>query len=199
MKLYCFYLCKESIDTNEYPAVLSDLIKSVNNMEVALYAYTPDKEVAKYFRDTRDMTIFIERTLDIDKDDYEDFCDTHGYKQLLEIHIFSTKIVKDGIYDKNTVKLLCTQAESDEILYNSDYHLYSFIDMISPDETINFMLMREIKYKKDIEEALSLLMYDSLIRLTYPSEIDNFEGNAIDDIGLFIKLFGNTFNNKEGN
>lgn len=199
MKLYCFYLCKETIDTDEYPAVLSDLIKSVDNMEVALYAYTPDKDVAKYFRDTRDMTIFIERTLEVKRDDYEDFCDTHGYKQLLEIHIFSTKIVKDGIYDKNTVKLLCTQAESDEILYNSDYHLYSFIDMISPDETINFMLMREIKYKKDIEEALGLLMYDSLIRLTYPSEIDNFEGNAIDDIGLFIKLFGNTFNNKEGN
>ena len=198
MKLYCFYLCKETIDTKEYPAVLADLINNVNNMQVALYAYTPDKEVAKYFRDTRDMSIFIERTLNVKKDDYENFCDNHGYKQLLEIHIFSTKIVKDGVYDKNLVKLLCTQAESDEILYNSDYYLYDIIDMISPDESINFMLMHGIKYQKDIEKALRLLMYDSLIRLTYPSEIDNFEGNVIDDIGLFIKLFGNTFNNKKG-
>lgn len=102
MKIYCFMMRGD-------------------NGKFELYAYTPEKNIAKEFEETRNMDLFIKKTIEIDRSDYDEFYSKHDLC-ILDYHVFSRKdISDDNKYYAKPVMILCTTDESDNVIYNGEY------------------------------------------------------------------------------
>ena len=190
MKVYCFYLIQNRIDTNKFKGVFSDDIYELNGKEIALYAFTPEKESRKYFIQTRDMDIFYEKVIEMDRKDYEEFCDENK-AHLLEYHTFNTKKIIDKKYSVYMAYVLCTTVESDCILYYKEDYVFSIMSDILTDEVIEYL--STVRFKKKIRKVLDdTFLLSELINKVYPLEDINYDVLNIDEISLYVKLFSNT-------
>lgn len=69
-----FYIfTKEDNNLSEYSAIFPSKIKKKNGITYALYAWTKSKKDAEIFRKTRNMKLFFEKIIHIQKEDLEDF------------------------------------------------------------------------------------------------------------------------------
>ena len=191
MKIYCFYLVKKEIDTSKFLGVTTDKITFIGNNECALYAYTPAKESEIYFLETRNMDIFFEKIIEMDREDYEEFCENNK-DQLLEYHTFVTKNIEHGVYKSKSIQILTTLIESDHIIF---YKEEIVMDMISNLFLYDMLDVRKtLPFKKSIKKVLNeYFIYEELLYKVYPLEDMNYDKIFIDDLSLYIKLFSNTF------
>lgn len=198
MKVYCFYLVLNSILVDEYPGVKADTIKELpGGLQSSLYAYTNDKDIAKFFKETRDMNKFVEKIIDVDKQDFENFCNTSSC-YLLESHPFTIrKLSKDNIYNSAPYHVICTTMEFDAICYCEnnifDDILYNVIGCNIGEfiDTIEFV-------NQELKDAMKVLCYENFVDYYVPMDIyDQMMGYdnelLLDQFKLYIRLFSNTF------
>ena len=195
MKIYCFYLIRPEIDPTKYPGVLADTIRdSGKGYQYSLYAFTPEKWVRDYFISTRKMKIFYEKEIEIDRMDYDDFCDDHN-SYLIEYHGFKTQeLNKDGYYQEKMVELLCTTIEADNIYYfYTDVFSDTVMKFLSTE--LSDVWMREILNKELHDTLRDDLYIDEMICAIYPIE-NTCERYDIDEMALYVLLFKNTLSKK---
>lgn len=198
MKIYCFYLVRKFINTNVYKGVYSDDVESIDGKEIALYAFTPEKESAKYFRKTRQMDLFYEKVLEMNREEYNEFCDDNK-AYLLEYHTFNTKSIINNKYNVLMAYVLCTTIESDCILYYKEDYVLEILSDILTDEFTE--ILSKIKFKDKIEKKLNdIFLLSEIMNKVYPLEDINYDLFVIDELSLYIKLFSNTLktNKKKG-
>lgn len=194
MKIFCFYLIKEKISRSEFPGLNSEYITPINGKEIALYAFTPNRSVANDFIKSRNKKLFFQKTVEMSKADYEEFCDE--YKDcLLEPHTYNTKVLVDGKYHTKMLMMYSTLNESDCIIFYKEEYVMRYISDILDDNYFNALKGRV--FKKKIKSVLdNIFLYDSIVTKIEPMEDINYDNFIVDDIALYIKLFLNTFKEK---
>lgn len=196
MKVYCFYIIKSELELSDFPGLLSSYVTDINGKSVGLYAFTPDKEVAKWFRETRSKKLFFEKVIDMNDVEYIDFSEEYD-ECLLEPHTFNTRIIVNGRYKSITKMLYCTLNESDSIIFYKEECVLGIISDILDDRY--FSLMKGLKFKNKLKKILDdFFLYENLISKIAPMEDINYDNFIVDDVGLYIKLFKNTFKTEYG-
>lgn len=198
MKVYCFYITCEDLNTKDYPGIIADTIAMVNGTLYSLYAYTQNKEFYKYFKKVRDMSKFIVKVIEVDS--FDDFCDDHD-SYLLEFHSLTTKgINNDNKVIRKSVEVLMTKAESDFMLY---YSYGRFVDEIT--NVLRYSKLFDFVQFNLFNNKLSTYLYqyyglDTMIYeafLPFDSPVESLgEEIVIDQISFYIKIFGNTYKRK---
>lgn len=201
MRVYLFYLCDKEITPNKFPGVRADTIVSKAHYDYTLYAFTPEKSIAKQFKSTRDMKKFYTRTMEFTRDDYDDFCDQYS-QYILEYHTVRTKEIYDGEIKLSSMELLMTLGESDIILYYSTEELLSIIE--DSDYGRMFVpLIENCLLNKDFMDVLDEYYdFTNLIGTAIIPVDDNFGEDIdlnlyIDQLVLYIKIFKNTYKRKD--
>ena len=190
MKIHYFYLVKKHISKSEFPAIIDDMIIDTYSNECTLYAYTPEKSSAEYFKKTRNMKIFYEKIVHMSREDYEEFADKH-VEFCLEEYRFNTKRIRNGTIQAYQLCLLCTNYEHIHIMYFKSDIIRDMILKITPNK---FDL---INFNESINNSLNTLLYRELMdEVLHPIDSDielNYDVFNIDEFLLYIRLFSNTF------
>lgn len=191
MKIYCFYLVRKHISPKKYRAVLKEDIVDIGGNECVLYAYTPEKSSELYFLATRNMEIFFEKVIEMDRQDYEDFYEDHQ-DQVLEFNAFNSKRIVDGKYSSYTTQLLCTRMESDLIVYYKEELVIDYMTGLMDDNIIEYLSCHP--FNKQLAYVLDeFFLYTDIMMKIHPLEDINYDRFIVDDLSLYIKLFSNTF------
>lgn len=189
--VYCFYIIKEEISPTEYPGIKMDTIIDCDDYQYSLYAFTPDFRIASLFMEMRDMDVFYKKILKLEKDEYNEFFEEYQ-DYLLEYHVFSTKIIENDNYVADSINLLCTKFESDNILFYSKNHIY---DILNNDWNIQGEPgICDIKFNDKILGVLNEYFYYEDILSSCKDVSDENSGIQLDHLQLFIRLFSNTLN-----
>ena len=164
-----------------------------------LYAYTPEKDIAKLFEETRNMDLFIKKIIEIDRSDYGEFYTKHDLC-ILDFHIFSSKaIADDNTYYAKPVTILCTTDESDNIIYNSEYIFSDYLYEKEITEDVNEISVDiflpkyvEAQHKFYVEDILcsTVPMDETMYAMC---EIAYNETLKSDTMALFIYTYGKLF------
>lgn len=193
MKLFCFYLIQREILVDDFPAVKHESIREFDKGSYSLYAYTPDKIIAKFFRESRNMNIFFEKTLKISDDEYEDFYEKYQCYILGEHALITAGVDEEGLITTDSFCMICTDQEYDvvtfhegdifeEILLNNGiFDLSEFIELSS------YML-------PELREALNILNLEKIEKYFVPTDeyYDEYDGLIFDEVKMYIKVFSNT-------
>ena len=195
MKIHLFYIIKNNIDLNKYHAVYLEKLQEIGDLTVALYAFTPEKYVAKDFKKLRKKKLFFEKVVDMEREEYEEFCDDNE-DALIEYHAFNTKkLESDGKYHCREVVMLATRAEYDSILFYKEEYVLRVLSETLDDKTMEFIDKHH--FKKKLENIMNeYFIYDSVVNRIAPLEDLNMDEFIVDDLALYIKLFSNTFKKK---
>lgn len=190
MKVYCFYLVDNEISCSEYRGVIADTVGMLNGKDYTLYAFTQNKEFAKFFKDTRDMNKFIYKEIEID--DFDEFLDNYD-SYLIEYHSVRTKTIESGKEMISSIEFPMTKIESDFILFYSDNY---FVDLVDSGISYNSEVLSMLKYKlfkKSITKALDTInFYGVFTDIITPSDIPYDGMFCIDQWSMYFKVFGNT-------
>lgn len=182
MKLWKFYKVPDEDEVNkEYP----------------LYAVTNEKDIAKEFKETRNMEKFIVQvSKDEPKNAIADFINSN-YEMLLKRRDFTTGVIaKNGKFDLRTAKIVCTDYEYVSICENPEI----LIDIAR--EEFWYNILPPYIFKKKVLEALRVLEYHlwyklytvEFNQLIDPSDDDYSAPDAqVDELACFIRFFGDTF------
>lgn len=197
--LFYFTYQKGLNNLKKFPGIYSDYIFETENLFVkkyALYAFTPDENIANYFWKTRDHKKFYKKVLIMDNDEYNDFCDEY-IEALLEFHLFSTKNTIDDKSDSKMVHVLCTRHESDSILYHADTVVMRIIEEeCSSLLGINdYTKLFKAEFLNQLDETLwfSDILYDVQHYVEYSDQqymSDIFRN--VDELAVFVHIFSNT-------
>lgn len=199
MKIWCFYLFdNRQTDSRYYPNIKREELRIEKGMMYSLYAFTPTKSCADYFWKTRDHRLFYKKVIDIERDEYEDFCEEYG-DHLLEFHHFLTKVQDaHGNVAEETVGVLCTIVESDSILYYKEDHMDKILangmSMLYTFTNAKSILVPELyNLLNDYFEI------DMILNVLYPYDEDittsSYYPYDIDEVLLYCALYGTTFSN----
>ena len=207
-KLYCFYLIKDKKITKEEVQYLLDHLdhKELNDqLSPVLYAITDKKELAKEFKDQRDMDqFFLHKNSDLDKDEIIDFINNQ-YGRVLEAFEYKRLIKdtkKDNRWDYDTIRIVSTYQERQSVYDKSDASLLGIPEEVN----ISF----PFKFANKYSEALSNLEVDTIWRLRsfsieqseeFEDEEDYYDQPAIpdaliDEVEIFVYMYGHTFKSK---
>lgn len=199
--------------TKEEVQYLLDHKELNDQLSPVLYAITDKKELAKEFKDQRDMDqFFLHKNSDLDKDEIIDFMNNqHGrvlkafeYKRLIK----DTK--KDNRWDYDTIRIVSTYQERQSVYDKSDASLLGIPEEIN----ISF----PFKFANKYSEALSALEVDTIWKLRSFSieqseefveamqsglvdEEDYYDQPVIpdaliDEVEIFVYMYGHTFKSK---
>lgn len=199
--------------TKEEVQYLLDHKELNDQLSPVLYAITDKKELAKEFKDQRDMDqFFLHKNSDLDKDEIIDFMNNqHGrvlkafeYKRLIK----DTK--KDNRWDYDTIRIVSTYQERQSVYDKSDASLLGIPEEIN----ISF----PFKFANKYSEALSDLEVDTIWKLRSFSieqseefveamqtglvdEEDYYDQPVIpdaliDEVEIFVYMYGHTFKSK---
>lgn len=194
MKLYIFYLVANGlVSSKDYPTISYEKVQDIGGMKCFLYAFTPDKYIRNEFRYYRNMEIFYEKTIKIDRDDFEDFVDNNS-EYLLEKRVITTKKVINGHFRLGSTFVVCTQEEFDITFSNA----YNLIEEELGKALNNSMLYDESLFKnKYIKILNNIFRFSEMVYLLSPYEELPWEPGDIDYFSIFIKIFKNTYKRKE--
>lgn len=196
MKVYAFFLHDKEINGNVYCGAIPNIKKydEIRDEEYVIYAYTPDKKVAKLFRETRDMNKFREEEIEMNKEDYNDMVDNHEHlsRLVLSYHLFKTQTSEDGCYKLDVTTILCTSKEYDYILFNFKNKLTSMLmDKTNDLFDINFVFI----FTERIRDLLvdDLQFYQALDTFGLSLEDIPFDELNIDMVTAFCESFQNIY------
>lgn len=203
MKFYCFYLTGIKRDyIKRYKGITADSINGFtfydnNKKAISLYAFTDKKKIRDTFISTRDMDLFYYKTITIDdEDEINKFIDENA-NYILEFREVTTKIIdKFEIYRDARTDVLCTNLEYDNITIDREENFVELsgdlLNKLIYDDICNVLILHSLQEKLHIC-LFDVLELDNLIPQVYPYE-DYPPGTYvnIDELNLFIRLFGNT-------
>lgn len=179
MKIYLFLLIGDNRGSFDTPII---------------YAFTPEKRLAKKFIETRNMDMFIEKTVDVNKNEYNNYL--INYKGHLLVDSGFVTSSNNCFSNISTVKLVVTQHEEETVFIKADIVLMELSKYTSPiSELFNTELLDALSEVEYINIFNFYLMnnqgYPSHLKLS-PSEINV----SIDYLSLFLYFYGYTM--KEG-
>jgi hypothetical protein len=171
------------------------IYKHTANIHPFLYAITDDKELCQTFLETRRSDLFEAVKKDLKKEDYKYFLRDH-LSLKLGIKKFRTKSKKDSLSNESIVEIVTTDAEEMDIFMRAD-------------ETVLEIGKYTQKYpqlfNKKLLGALLTLHYFEIYKFCvdcddpYLSGVDIFDWTTykIDELGIFLYLYGNTLDKKK--
>lgn len=191
-KIYLFYLYdyQDKINTKTYPAIDGlDIIKG-NKYYHVLYAWTPNKNLRKKFKDSRDMSKFKEVVHEIDSDIFDKFSDENS-ESFLEERLVTTKKIDNNIITKQNIYVLSTRKELDILVY----------DQLSiKREQFERVLHTDIYLKEDLfndryRTMLSFFHFDDIMSYVYPMDEGNIPFSTLTDdtLAVYSHLYYNTY------
>ena len=200
MKLHLFYLIGSSFDElADEKGVNADSIEKIDDDRYyTLYAFTHKKYNAKKFMSDRNMDKFLYKTTEIDKLQFEIFCEAN-VDHFLDIRdVKCQKCIKNTI-GRTDVGILCTNIEYDQLYIYGYENFYEILDDITTDilteEVLENLIFHVLK-DKYLHPLTRVLLMDEIIPF-HPYEEDK-EIFTVNEFELFIRLFSNTLNMKEG-
>lgn len=183
MKVWLFF--KKPDESNIHIGISTD--------EKSLYAITNNKDYAKQFMSERDMTQFILKKKNIEKDVWMDMGKENG-DCILDIRYLKTRETVD-IYDeykKIEIPMLCTMYEYQTV----DADFVQIYEM-TPDFWLD-ALTYEV-FNEKVKNALEVIQYSSFYRLmgkeSYTNDISDYAApdTDIDEVGCFVSTFHRLF------
>lgn len=192
-KVYLFYLYDEQDKMNNkiYPAVNGlDIIKG-NKYYHVLYAWTPNKEIRKRFKNLRDMTKFREVIHEIPKEDFDKFSDENS-DTFLEDRVITTKSFNDKrVIIKRNVYILSTGKELDIMVDESIYIMRKRLECLVSSN----IYLREAYFSNIYSEALNFFKLDNVMDYIYPLEENDIPFNMLDEdkLAIYSHLYHNTY------
>lgn len=175
-----------------------------DDRKLELYAFTPEKKIAKVFEETRNLDLFIKKIIYMDKEDYSSFFNRNS-QYVLEYHIFTHKIInEENRFSTEPVSILCTTKESDVVIYTGEYLFSDYLiesgGIDEPNDNFSVELFLP-KYR----EAMRKLFVDDILCTFTPLDEVYFEVLEMsydnlfqfDSLSLFVYKYGNLFK-KEG-
>lgn len=193
-KIYLFYLYdeKDKMTDDIYPGINGlDIIKG-NQFYHVLYAWTPNKELRKLFKNLRDMTKFREVIHEITNDEFNKFADENS-DTFLEERIITTKHLDNKkVICKQNVYILSTKKEIDIIVY--DYHriLQKELECL----VLSGIYLREMYFSEIYQNILNFFNFDDIMTSVYPlDESDSlpFDIFNSDNLAVYSHLYHNTY------
>ena len=194
MKIYCFFLVRREINVKDFPGVKADTIVRRNGREESLYAYTPEKSIAKLFSKTRKDKLFEKRIVYMSRDEYEEFvADNEDY--LLGYHSIITKTIEDNIYTLMTAEFLMTLLESDYVIFDSEAKVYNMLYDILAGDYFQYVVDYELfkpKYQAMLNDYFNLDVVRDVILHPIDSE-DQLSYFQVDQLEVYVRVFGKTY------
>jgi|GEM_PF-5204364 len=211
MKVYLFYLItKNSIhdkDVKHINLTVTEKYPYTENTFISLYGYTDNPSYAEKFRDERNEHKLILKKKKMSKEEYQEFSHKN-FKLMINYYTLDTKGVIGGKYDIITIPIL---APSIEIDYIKNYGVEDvFIQLNNfyfqyPNELIDFIrdptiISKEIAFALNTIGMYTYLYYNDQLMLFEnglvdgdPEEFYNEMNICIDEVGLYINLFGDLY------
>lgn len=192
MKVYLFFIYVDSNKLYEYPIAKNYIMNKCRDEIPAgiirvFYAYTSNKSIRDEFIQTRNMKLFgnTYSTLNIDgQEELDKFESLYGEKELIRMRYSEHKLNKDGIGS-----VILTMDELSYIKY--DYFERDFftdyIDDLPPMDI----------FKKELHKMFETIEYPIQSLFDFLDTNINFDQFVFDELNLFIKIFGNTFNERK--
>jgi hypothetical protein len=208
MEIWIFYLVLnlDKYDISNFCAMSDEDIERDGKYAKGIYAFTNKKDLARKFKETRDMRLFkvahfkdpsvvrsIWTELMESKRDFE-----------LEYYEFNTlSIDKRGRTIPKLVQVCCTDREYESVECESEVIITDavsrIVDLIKRDKVIDtdglYNWLRDFKniFKDDIKEALDTLEFTDII-MSYTGMTDSdFRVYEEDTLEIFCSMFYNTF------
>lgn len=190
MKVYMFYIYGDKIYDKEYIAVSENTMVTTNNVIYALYAFTNKKEYAKKFKEYRDMSIFFEKIIHLDNDEYDNLKEKYTECELKYILYNFPRIYHNNSSNYDMTYILSTNLEYDKIRFESNYYISKIFDniknvltYIEPDDFIP-----EISYiMKNVFE------YNGMVSWLEMIDDIPFDICSINEVTLYMYLYDNTY------
>lgn len=155
------------------------------NEKYALYAITPEKKLAKKFRQTRNMDVFIENDTSLSKDESDEYF-RRNRERILDLLEFETYIDKTGV--PKFAKVLMTESEFNFVSEYTDTG--SILGLVN-----NFIPVQIFKH--EIQEMFDILYYQKAAAFVGASEYSDYSEDGcvdmdarFDMLGTFILLYG---------
>lgn len=163
-----------------------------------LYAFTDDPSLMEMFKETRDMSFFGIKELNVSKEELFDFSKVHGNYRLV-IGKFIGKDDNDEIIKRKVINIVVPASEELQV-YN--YHDVVFIKVL-PRHAFNISIFHK-KYAKafdtiDIEGVyywkmnhaqIANAFYNLLDMLDYEYPFINNEDMTVDTFSIYMDFFG---------
>lgn len=151
-----------------------------------IYAYTNNNALAKRFIETRDMTKFVYKTDNIDKETFNQYV----LKYKSQLLVDSKLVTQKNITEKQIISLPVTQLEEEQVYVNADKIL---------EELSKYTNNTAQLFNDEILSALDKLKYFDIYNfynyhnIYYQSVIMPSDLNLnVDYLSLFIYFSGNT-------
>lgn len=204
-----YLVLSKKYNQSDFYAVAENEYTIVNGKKYILYGFTPEKEIFKRFKESRDMRLFKVKHI-TDKEEAlnmrVELCDMHT-DLILDFHDYETIDVVNGIVQSKSIEVVCTEREYISCMEASELCISDMVDIITDrihmSKCVNYeSLDRAIQsfegiFKREIYEALEDLDFRSIIEVYNGISdvgLDAVHGYNIDYLELFCNLYGNTFN-----
>ena len=191
MKLFIFKI-NNNLDIQDYPAI------SENSL---IYAWTNNKDYADTFRRNRNMEIFTEEIYSTKDKGFEKLLKrlTSEFQDAeLGINDLKYKDIIDGRVSILTISIITTTKESDEVKFSPNQYFEEYLDNLRRNTALCRAINNRI-FKPKILEALNMNFYADIIlnEIVNPFDDINLESYDFDELGLYVRLFSNTYKRKE--
>ena len=192
-KIYIFYLygTKDEINDKIYPAINKSEIIKGNNFYHILYAWTPNKNLRKKFKNQRDMSKFYEVIHEIPNEEFNKFSDDYSDSFLEERGISSKYIDIYNVYRSKTILILSTRKELDIIVDDELIFIRHQLECL----VLSNYYIREDYFVNKYKNVLSFFKLDEMMNYAYPLEDNGLPFNMIqnDALAIYSHLYYNTY------
>ena len=192
-KIYMFYLYdeKHELTPEKYPAIDELEVLEGNTFFHVLYAWTPNKNIRKQFKSSRNMTIFREMTHEIPDEEFDKFSDENSDTFLEERCITTKKITDDKIIDKRNIYILSTRRELDYIVYNQISIMRKQLECLTKPN----IYLQEGCFEDEYRHSLEFLKLDDTMLSVFPIDDNGIPFIPFDDdvLSVYSHLYHNTY------
>ena len=190
MKFYCFYIYVTNLNTKLYPALNYDEIKEGNNFMYSLYGYTNNKKLANKFRETRNMEIFFEKVIHMDKTEYKNLCESNIEGEI-KYNLYKIFSINNDKIRTELMFIISTGLEYDIMCF--DYPVYLNKLFVNVYDKLTYI------YPTDFDNVISTILQDIFVYydvLDLMKNIDTLPMYSFDvnSSSLYFQIFGNTYN-----
>lgn len=192
-KVFMFYLydTQDELNSETYPGIDDLEVLQGNMFYHVLYAWTPNKEIRKQFKSSRDMTKFKELTHEIPKEEFDRFSDENSDTFLEERCITTKKMTNDNIIDKRNIYILSTRRELDYIVYNKNLIMRNQLECLTKPS----IYLQDIYFDDEYRQALEFLKLDDTMLSTFPIDDGGIPFSPFDEdvLSIYSHLYHNTY------
>lgn len=155
MKAYFIYMMQNHIDPKLYPGVNPSKIFHYKGYDYTLYAFSEDKERIEFFKNSRDMTLFVSQEKKMSR---EELVEILSNDKFTEFYLEPWALMSERIGSSNNltsyyIQVLMTQREYMHIFHRQDM---IFGDIISEYDHLLYNKLPSTIFRKEYQDALEL-------------------------------------------